>query len=79
MDIGRLLNEGAGVMGIFQRLHARLGDLWWYTILLFVAQRFSDVINLFVRLWLVPKYVPQSKLGTAHLDYMPRILEVLKR
>ncbi len=67
------------MMGLFQRMHTRLGDLWWYTILLFVVQRFSDVINLFVGLWLVPKYVPQSEFGTAHLDYMPRILEVLKR
>lgn len=40
-----------------------MGDLWWYTILLFVAQRFGDVINLFVGLWLVPKYVPQQDLG----------------
>ena len=45
------------------RIHARLGDLWWYTILLFVAQRFGDVINMFVGLWLVPKYVPQQELG----------------
>lgn len=45
------------------RIHARLGDLWWYTILLFVAQRIGDVINLFVGLWLVPKYVPQQELG----------------
>lgn len=45
------------------RLHKRCGDLWWYTILLFVAQRFGDVINLFVGLWIVPKYVPQDELG----------------
>ena len=46
-----------------QKLHTKLGDLWWYTILLFLAQRFGDVINLFVGLWLVPKYVPQAELG----------------
>ena len=44
-------------------LHEKLGDLWWYTILLFVAQRFGDIINMFIGLWLVPKYVPQSELG----------------
>ena len=45
------------------RIHAKLGDLWWYTILLFVAQRFGDVINMFVGLWIVPKYVPMEELG----------------
>ena len=50
-------------MTLFSRLHARLGDLWWYAILLFAAQRVGDVINLFVGLWLVPKYVSQQELG----------------
>lgn len=45
------------------RIHAKLGDLWWYTILLFCAQRFGDVINMFVGLWIVPKYVPMKELG----------------
>ena len=50
-------------MKILESIHAKLGDLWWYTLLLFVAQRFGDVINMFVGLWLVPKYVPQEELG----------------
>jgi len=50
-------------MRLLTRLHARLGDLWWYTILLFCVQRFGDVINMFVGLWLVPKYVSQQDLG----------------
>jgi len=41
----------------------RLGDLWWYTLILFVAQRLGDVINAVVGIWLVPKYVPQEELG----------------
>ena len=45
------------------RIHAKLGDLWWYTILLFAAQRFGDFINMFVGLWIVPKYVPMEELG----------------
>ncbi len=45
------------------RIHARVGDLWWYTALLFVAQRFGDAINMFVGMWLVPRYVPQEELG----------------
>ena len=48
---------------IFHSIHARVGDLWWYTALLFVAQRFGDVINMFVGMWLVPHYVPQEELG----------------
>ena len=48
---------------LLQRIHARVGDLWWYTALLFVAQRFGDVINMFVGMWLVPHYVPQEELG----------------
>lgn len=31
--------------------------------MLFAVQRFGDVINMFVGLWLVPKYVPQEELG----------------
>jgi O-antigen/teichoic acid export membrane protein len=45
------------------RIKARLGDLWWYTFLLFCAQRVGDAINLFIGLWLVPHYVPQAELG----------------
>ena len=48
---------------ILHRLHERCGDLWWYAALLFVAQRFGDAINMFVGMWLVPKYVPQEELG----------------
>lgn len=47
----------------FHQIHVKLGDLWWYTILLFIVNRFGDVINMFVGLWLVPKYVPAEELG----------------
>lgn len=50
-------------VGMMRKFRVRLGDLWWYTLLLFAAQRLGDVINMFVGLWLVPKYVPQSELG----------------
>lgn len=48
---------------IFQKLHQKLGDFWWYSILLFVALRIGDVINAFAGLWLIPHYVPQEELG----------------
>ena len=50
-------------MKLLTSIHAKLGDLWWYTMLLFVAQRFGDVINMFVGIWLVPKYVSPEDLG----------------
>ena len=51
------------IKSIFYKIHERCGDLWWYAALLFVAQRFGDAINMFVGMWLVPKYVPQEELG----------------
>lgn len=48
---------------ILNRLHAKLGDFWWYSLILFIACRAADLLNAFVGLWLVPKYVPPSELG----------------
>lgn len=48
---------------IRSRIKTRLGDLWWYTLILLCAQRLGDVINAFVGLWLVPKYVSPAELG----------------
>ena len=45
------------------KLHARLGDFWWYSLMMFLACRAADVLNAFVGLWLVPKYVDPSELG----------------
>ena len=62
--------EGIGWHGVceqmkalFDRLHNRLGDFWFYSLMLFVASRAADVLNVFVGLWLVPKYVDPSELG----------------
>ena len=46
-----------------QRLHGRMGDFWWYSLMLFCACRAADLLNAFVGLWLVPKYVDPSELG----------------
>ena len=48
---------------LLQRLHAKLGDFWWYSLMLFCAMRVADCLNVFVGLWIVPKYVPPSELG----------------
>ena len=48
---------------LLQRLHAKLGDFWWYSLMIFVACRAADALNVFVGLWLVPKYVEPSELG----------------
>ena len=45
------------------KLHARLGDFWWYSLMLFCACRAADLLNAFVGLWLVPKYVGPAELG----------------
>ena len=48
---------------LIKKLHARLGDFWWYSLMLFCAARAADCLNVFVGLWLVPKYVAPSELG----------------
>ena len=48
---------------MFKKLHAKLGDFWWYSLMLFCACRAADVLNAVVGLWLVPKYVGPSELG----------------
>ena len=50
-------------MKFLGKLRVKLGDFWWYSLMLFIAGRFADVLNAFVGLWLVPKYVPPSELG----------------
>ena len=49
--------------GFVHRIREHCGELWWYTALLFIAQRFGDAINMFVGMWLVPRYVPAEELG----------------
>lgn len=48
---------------LLSRVRVRLGDFWWYSLMLFVAQRSADFLNVFVGLWLVPKYVSPAELG----------------
>ena len=48
---------------MLKRLHARLGDFWWYSLMIFVACRSGDAIQAFIGLWLVPKYVGAEELG----------------
>ena len=66
----RRVNPGQEIYGIIssmrqllQKLHTRIGDFWWYSLMLFVACRAADLLNAFVGLWLVPKYVNPSELG----------------
>jgi O-antigen/teichoic acid export membrane protein len=51
------------MQSVLERLHARLGDFWWYSLMLFCACRAADLLNAFVGLWLVPKYVGTEELG----------------
>lgn len=45
------------------QLKARLGEFWWASLLMFCACRAGDLINAFIGLWLVPKYVGMDELG----------------
>ena len=49
--------------GLLSKIHTKLGDFWWYSLMIFLAQRAADALNVFVGLWLVPKYVEPSELG----------------
>ncbi|MDD4622090.1 MAG: hypothetical protein PHG71_02520 [Kiritimatiellae bacterium] len=51
------------ILRLKEKVKARLGELWWYTALLFCVQRLGDVVNAFIGLCLVPKYVNQEELG----------------
>lgn len=51
------------ILDIKEAIKSRLGELWWYTLILFFVQRFGDVINAVIGVWLIPKYVPQEELG----------------
>ena len=53
-------NEGTSLL---KRLHAKIGDFWWYSLMIFLAARAADCLNVFVGLWLVPKYVDPAELG----------------
>lgn len=46
-----------------EQFKARLGPMWWYAAILFAVQRFGDVINVIIGLWLVPRYIPPAELG----------------
>ncbi len=50
---------------LLHSIHTRLGDFWWYSILIFIACRSGDAVQAFIGLWLVPHYVPQGELGAA--------------
>ena len=48
---------------LLDRIHDKIGDLWWYSLMIFVACRSGDVIQAFIGLWLVPKYIGPDELG----------------
>ncbi len=50
-------------MRLLSDLHTKIGDLWWYSALIFISCRAGDVIQAFIGLWLVPRYVGPQELG----------------
>ncbi len=51
------------IQDIKEKVKSRLGELWWYTFVLFMAQQLGAVVSAFIGLLLVPHYVPKSELG----------------
>ena len=50
-------------MKLLRNIKARLGEFWWYSLLVFLACRSGDVIQAFIGLWLVPAKVSPDELG----------------
>ncbi len=48
---------------LLDRFRCRIGEFWWYSLILFAAMRSADILNLFVGVWLVPKFVSPDELG----------------
>lgn len=46
-----------------RRIRERIGDLWWYTLIVFVLNRMGDAVNIFIGMWLVLKLLPGTELG----------------
>ena len=48
---------------LLDRLHAKLGDFWFYSLMVLAASRAADALNVFVGIWLVPHFIDKSELG----------------
>ena len=55
--------SACAIRALLRRLHVRIGDYWWYSLMIFVACRAADLLNAIVGLWVVPKYVTPDELG----------------
>lgn len=51
------------MLDILKKIKVRMGDFWWYSLLVFLACRSGDVIQAFIGLWLVPAKVSPDELG----------------
>ena len=51
------------MQAFIKRLHAKLGDFWWYSLMLFCACRAADLINAYIGIYLVPSRVEPTELG----------------
>jgi O-antigen/teichoic acid export membrane protein len=51
------------ILGVRQRWKARLGPLWWYSAILFASSKLSDVVNLYVGVFLIPATILPADLG----------------
>jgi len=61
--VSPFIKQVFNLLSIKNKIKSRLGELWWYTIILFFAQQLGAVVSAFIGLWLVPQYVPKEELG----------------
>ena len=54
---------------MFKKLHAKLGDFWWYSLMLFCACRAADVLNAVVGLWLVMTFAKEMTTLATNGEY----------
>ena len=48
---------------MLRALTQKLSPVWRMTLLVFLALRAADLVNAFIGIWLVPRYIPADQLG----------------
>ena len=48
---------------LLNAVRARCGEFWWWSLVMFLSLRFGDLINAYVALWLVPRWIDKGELG----------------
>jgi len=52
------------MINFIRNVRARLGPLWWYSILISASARFNELLNLYVGFFYLPKALSANELGS---------------